>query len=125
MYIHMALPTPPRYFSRFGQCEFLDIDEDELDTSSLQTRVVKSPTREKLLNRHRWMASTSDTDIEAATLLSDLGRLAPSLVKEFMPKDHAESTFPFRLINDVNFCGEEDGYIALSYCRKQGTFNAP
>ena len=121
----MALTTTSPYFSRFGQCEFLDVDEDELDTTSLQARVVKSPAREKLLSRHRWMTSTSDADIEAATLLQDLGRLAPSLVKEFMPKSHAENTFPFRLINDVSFHGEEDGYVALSYCRKQGTANAP
>ncbi|CAA9956458.1 HET domain containing protein [Pyrenophora teres f. maculata] len=123
--IQMALPTPSPYFSRFGQCEFLDVDEDELDTTSLQARVVKSPTREKLLSPQRWMASTSATDIEATTLLQDLGRLAPSLVKEFMPKSHAESTFPFRLINDVGFQGEEDSYITLSYCRKQGIANTP
>ncbi|RMZ74675.1 O-methyltransferase family 2 [Pyrenophora seminiperda CCB06] len=119
----MALPTPSPYFSRFGQCEFLELDKDELDTTSLQARVVKSPAREKLLSQHRWMAPTSATDIEETTLLQDLGRLAPSLVKEFLPKSHAESTFSFRLINDVGFQGEEDGYIALSYCRKRGMAN--
>ncbi|CAG5158573.1 uncharacterized protein ALTATR162_LOCUS5148 [Alternaria atra] len=125
MYFPMALPTSFQYFSRFGQCSFLDIDEDELDTSSLHTRTVKPAARENLINRHRWTASTFDTNIDATTLLSDIGHLAPSLIKEFIPKDHVENTFPFRLINDIDFHGEEEGYIALSYCRKQLTLNAP
>jgi hypothetical protein len=47
------------------------------------------------------------------------------VVKEFVPKDHVESTFPFRLINDVDFQGEEDSYIAMSYCTKAVTQNTP
>jgi hypothetical protein len=125
MYFPMALSTSFPYFSRFGQCNFLDIDEDELDTSNLQTRTVKSSAREHLINQHRWSASTFDTNINATTLLANISRLAPALTKEFISKDHLETTFPFRLINDIDFHGEEEGYIALSYCRKQFTLNAP
>ncbi|USP81766.1 hypothetical protein yc1106_09040 [Curvularia clavata] len=121
----MALPTSPQWFARFGQCEFIDVDEAELDTSSLQARLLKPSTRDVLLNQHRWTAIPSEDDIDATTLLSDLGQLAPSVVKEFIPKEHAESAFRFRLINDVNFHGEEEGYIALSYCRKQAAVTTP
>ena len=125
MYFPMALSTPFQYYSRFGQCNFLDIDEDELDTSSLTTRTVKSGARESLINQHRWTAPSFTTNINATTLLANISRLAPALTKEFIPKDHLEATFPFRLINDVEFRGEEESYIALSYCRKSFTLNAP
>ncbi|KNG44857.1 universal stress protein [Stemphylium lycopersici] len=55
----------------------------------------------------------------------NLNRLAPSVVKEFIPKDTVENTFPFRLMNDIDFHGDEEGYIALSYCRKQASGNTP
>ncbi|KAL1794482.1 hypothetical protein ACET3X_007903 [Alternaria dauci] len=103
----------------------MDIDEDELDTSGLQTRVVKPAARENLINRHRWTASSFDASIDAASLLANISRLAPSLIKEFIPKDHVENTFPFRLINDITHLGEEEGYIALSYCRRQTAANTP
>jgi hypothetical protein len=125
MYFPMALPTSFQYFSRFGQCSFLDIDEDELNTSGLHTRMVKPATRENLISRHRWTASSFDTNIDATSLLSNISRLAPSLIKEFIPKDHVENTFPFRLINEITHHGEEEGYIALSYCRKHTTANTP
>jgi hypothetical protein len=125
MYFHMALPTSPQYFTRFGQCEFHGIDESELDTSSLRARIIKSSTQEILLNRQIWPTSITDTNIDAATLLSDLSRLAPSVVKEFLSKDHVNSAFTFRLINDVDFQGEEQGYIAMSYCRRTITQTTP
>ncbi|KAH7384556.1 heterokaryon incompatibility protein-domain-containing protein [Pyrenochaeta sp. MPI-SDFR-AT-0127] len=126
MYIHMALPTSSPSFPRFGQCEFLEIDEDELDTSSLHARLVKPPTRRiSLPGQSPGTKSPSDTTIDVGTLLSDLNRLAPSVAKEFVPKNHATSTFTFRLINDVDFHGEEDGYIAMSYCWKRVTPNIP
>jgi hypothetical protein len=121
----MALPSSSPYFSRFGQCEFLDIDEDELDTSSLRARIIKSSTQDTLLNRQSWPTPTSDTNIDAATLLSDLSRLAPSVAREFISKDHVNSAFTFRLINEVNFQGVEGGYIAMSYCRKRITQTTP
>ncbi|KAF1939427.1 hypothetical protein EJ02DRAFT_446178 [Clathrospora elynae] len=99
MYILMDLSTFPHYFSRFRQCEFLGIDENELDTSSLRARVVKSPTREILLSgRQSWTTSQSNTKANTATLLADFSRLAPSAARGFIPKDHVERTF--RLIND-------------------------
>jgi hypothetical protein len=125
MYFHMALPSSSPYFSRFGQCEFLDIDENELDTASLRARIIKSSIQDLLLNRQIWPTATSDTNIDAATLLSDLSHLAPSVVKEFISKDHVNSAFTFRLINDVDFHGEEKGYIAMSYCRKRITQTTP
>jgi hypothetical protein len=118
----MSLPTT----SRFGQCEFLDIDEDDLDTSNLHARLVTSPTREFLLSSHRrFNASLSETNIDATTLLLDLGRLAPSVAKDFVPKDLVENSVPLRLLNDLEFQGEEDGYIAMSYCWKKATPDTP
>ena len=115
-----------QYFSRFGQCEFLDIDQNDLDTSSLHARLVKSPTREILLSSRQHRAPSSpDANLEASILLADLGRLAPSVVKDFIPKEHVESTFAFRLMNDVGFRGEEDGYIAISYCWEKTAQNTP
>ncbi|EOA91758.1 hypothetical protein ACJQWK_03437 [Exserohilum turcicum] len=121
----MDLQASAPWFSRFGHCEFLDINHQDLDTSSLQARLLKSSTRDTLLNRHKWTTIPCQDDIDAPTLLSDLGRLAPSVVKEFVPKDHLESTFAFRLINDLNFIGDEVSYIALSYCRKQTAVTTP
>jgi hypothetical protein len=121
----MALPSSPQYFSRFGQLEFHDIDQNELDTSSLHVRVIDCPTQDLLLNQRSRPTPTPDTAIDAATLLSDLSYLAPSVVKEFIPKDHVNSAFLFRLINDVDFHGEETGYIAMSYCRKRITQTTP
>ncbi|KAF2036487.1 hypothetical protein EK21DRAFT_95766 [Setomelanomma holmii] len=125
MLFPMSLPNT-QYFSRFGQCEFLDIDEDELDTSNLHARVVQSPTRDVLLSNHRrYHPSLPEASIDPTTLLLDLGRLAPSVAKDFVPKDHAENSLPLRLLNDLDFEGEEDGYIALSYCWKNSTPNTP
>jgi hypothetical protein len=121
----MALSTP-QYYSRFGQCEFVDIDEDELDTSNLHAHIVQSPTREFLLSHHhQFDFCPSGSDIDAATLLSDLSRLAPSAVKDFIPKHLAESSVPLRLLNDVDFQGEVNEYIAISYCRKKLKADTP
>jgi hypothetical protein len=119
MYFHMALPSSPQYFSRFGQFEFHGIDQDDLDTSSLHARLIECPTQDILLNQRSRPTPTFDTTIDAAILLSDLNCLAPSVAKEFISKDYVNSAFPFRLINDVDFHGEEAGYIAMSYCRKK------
>ncbi|KAH7093183.1 heterokaryon incompatibility protein-domain-containing protein [Paraphoma chrysanthemicola] len=125
MLFPMSLPTT-QYFSRFGQCEFLEIDEDELDTSNLHARFVRSPTKEILLSNHRrFSPSLSDANIDASTLLLDLGRLAPSVAKDFVQKEHAEASVPLRLLNDLDFQGEEDGYIAMSYCWKKATPDTP
>lgn len=116
----MALPTSSQSYPRFGQCEFLDIDEDELDTSNLHARLAKFPSRRiSLPGSSPGLKSPSGTSLDAGVLLSDLSRLAPSVAKEFVPKDHADSTFTFRLINDVDFDGEDDGYVAMSYCWKR------
>ncbi|KAF1911072.1 hypothetical protein BDU57DRAFT_485483 [Ampelomyces quisqualis] len=119
MYFPMDFAAP-RCFSRFGQCEFLELDGQELDISNFHTRLIVSPSKEILVptyHRHRW--SLPEADIDATTLLSDLGQLAPTVVKEFIPKHYAERSFPLRLLNDIDFQGIEDGYIALSYCRKK------
>ncbi|KAF2853102.1 hypothetical protein T440DRAFT_318673 [Plenodomus tracheiphilus IPT5] len=124
MYFHMAHSGSPPYFSRFGQCEFLDIDGDELNISSLQVRLVESPTREALL-RKRTPWSDLENQSDSTTLLSDLNRLAPSLAKDIVSKDLVDNAFPFRLINDVDHQGEEEGYIAMSYCWKRVAPNTP
>ncbi|KAL6709048.1 hypothetical protein ACN47E_002175 [Coniothyrium glycines] len=110
----------PSNYIHYRQCEFLEIDEGELDTSSLHARIVHSPSREALLSRqHLWPSLSPDTDIDDVTLLTDLSCLAPSVAKNFMLKSHADSTFTFRLINNVEFQGEESSFIAMSYSWKR------
>jgi hypothetical protein len=117
--------TPVSYLPRLGHLEFLELDEEELDTSGLQAKLIQSPTREYLLSRSRlWNASARD-EIDADTLLADLGHLAPTVAKDFIPKKHTEANFTFRLINDVDYNGEEEGYIAMSYCWKKTTRDTP
>lgn len=117
--------TPVPYLPRLGHLEFLELDEEELDTSSLQARLIQSPTRELLLSRHRlWSTETRD-EIDANTLLADLGHLAPSVAKDFISKKHTEASFAFRLINDVDCHEEEEGYIAMSYCWKKMLRDTP
>ncbi|KAL5116402.1 hypothetical protein ACEQ8H_005750 [Pleosporales sp. CAS-2024a] len=121
----MASSTSP-YFPRLGSCEFLELDEDELDTSYLHTRSIKSPHRDALLSRHHSPRPSSPrVNIDAATLLSDLIRLAPTVAKDLVAKYHAVDSTPLRLLNDISFQGIEDGYIALSYCRKKTRPDTP
>ncbi|KAH6633011.1 heterokaryon incompatibility protein-domain-containing protein [Boeremia exigua] len=109
---------PTTYLPRLGHLSFLELDQEELDTSSLQAKLIQPPTRQYLLSRRRpWAAATRD-EIDADMLLADLGQLAPSAAKDFMPKAHTEASFIFRLINDVDYHGEENGYVAISYCWK-------
>ncbi|KAF2626104.1 hypothetical protein BU25DRAFT_411937 [Macroventuria anomochaeta] len=117
--------TPVPYLPRLGHLAFLDLEVEELDTSSLQARLIQSPTREFLLSRRRiWDTATRD-EIDADTLLADLGHLAPSVAKDFISKEHTEASFAFRLINDVDYHGEEEGYIAMSYCWKKMNRDTP
>jgi hypothetical protein len=127
--IHSLMPFhTAQHFSRIGQCQFLNIDEDqdEFDTSSLRVRVVRSPTREALLSTdYHGHFTNSGSDSDATTLLLDLNHLAPSVAKDFVPKTQAEASVPLRLLNDIDFHGEENGYIALSYCRRQVISDTP
>lgn len=117
--------TPVPYLPRLGQLGFLQLDEEELDTSSLQAKLIHSPTREYLLSRRTsWNTATRD-EVDADTLLADLGHLAPSVAKDFVSKEYAEASFAFRLINDVDHHGEEEGYIAISYCWKKMNRDTP
>jgi hypothetical protein len=116
----------PQYFSRFGQCEFQDVAGDELDIANLHTHVVEPHTRDTLLSGHyRSNYGQPKSTIDAITLLSDLTRLAPSVAKDFVPKQYAENSVPFRLLNDIYAPGEPKGYIALSYCRKKVDAGTP
>ncbi|KAL1653798.1 hypothetical protein SLS61_003583 [Didymella pomorum] len=117
--------TPVPYLPRLGHIAFLELDEKELDTSSLQTKFIHSPTREFLLSRRQTWDTAMRDGIDADTLLADLGHLAPSLAKDFISKEHTEASFAFRLINDVDYRGEEEGYIAMSYCWKKMNRDTP
>lgn len=118
--------STPQYFSRLGQCDFLDINEDELDTSSLQCTAINSLTRDLLFSGHgRGNFRPAEASIDATTLLSNLGHLAPSVAKDFVLKDYAEASVPLRLLKNFDDHGENHAYIALSYCRKKTTFDTP
>lgn len=113
------MDSQTQFFSRASHCEFLQVGDDGLDMSNLHARLVKSPTREILLSKRQFRpTSPSRTDIDANVLLSDLNRLAPSVAKDFIPKNHVDNTFLFRLINNIDYHDEEEGYIAMSYCNK-------
>lgn len=117
--------TPVPFLPRLGQLEFLELDGNDLDTSSLQARLIQSPTRDYLLSKQRiWDTATRD-EIDANTLLADLGHLAPSVAKDFITTEQTAASFAFRLINDVDYTGEEEGYIAMSYCWKKTTRDTP
>ncbi|KAJ4295165.1 hypothetical protein N0V90_007175 [Kalmusia sp. IMI 367209] len=116
MHYLMAAPTeqfPPRL--RADHCEFLEIDELELDTSSLNANLVNSSTRHILLSSQKPRPPPGVVDAAAASLLTDLSRLAPSVAKDFVAKTSTWDDVAFRLINDIYFEGEEESYIAFSY----------
>jgi hypothetical protein len=116
----------PQYFSRFAQCEFQDVAGEELDVSNLHAQIIEPQTREILLCSQRQSNyGQPQTAIDAITLLSDLTRLAPSVAKDFVPKQYAENSVPFRLLNDIYSQGKPNGYIALSYCRKKVDADTP
>ncbi|KAF2468609.1 uncharacterized protein BDR25DRAFT_231222 [Lindgomyces ingoldianus] len=119
------LPPMSDPFPRMGHCEFLEIDRDDLDTSTLHAHVVGENARRGILvDRHPWVSDTSSIDAE--TLLQDLGRLAPTVAKDFVPKSKAVDDLVFRLINDVeNIAEEETSFVALSYCWKDGSMVSP
>lgn len=117
--------TPVPYLPRLGHLAFLELDEEELDISSLQAKLINSPTREYLLSRRRTWDTATRNEIDADTLLADLGHLAPSVAKDFVSKEHTEASFAFRLINDVDYHGEEEGYVAMSYCWKKMNRDTP
>ena len=119
MYCAMDMPNTHR-FPQSGHCQFLDVDAADLNTLGLHTRLIQSPTRERLLpNASSWGSPLLDPNLGSSSLLDALTRLAPSAAKDFVPKSHVNASLAFRLINDITFRGEESGYIALSYCRQR------
>lgn len=153
MYIPMAYPVSAFSSSRLGQLEILDVDDEELLASNLQAHIVAPEARARLLASDRHAHSSQslshshsqswgsghvssspystpssrydDDSVDADTLLQDLARLAPSVAKSFLPKSHARDNFVFRLINDAEFVGEEQSYVALSYCWKKVQRDVP
>jgi len=116
-YFSMAVPNYQAPL-RTGHCDFFEVFEDELDTSNLHTRLVSPAVRQRLLThqcRNPWVPSYTFPNTDAETLLANLGRLAPSVAKDFVAKSTVEANLPFRLINDLALDGEEGSYIAMSY----------
>ena len=120
--MYMALPSFPSSADAPKHLEILDIDEEELDTSHLTARIVEEGAKRRLLSdQHPWPRRTDD----AETLLRDLGRLAPSVAKDFIPRTVARNNLKLRLINDIDFAGEESSFVALSYCWNKVNHDAP
>ncbi|KAF2649664.1 hypothetical protein K491DRAFT_721455 [Lophiostoma macrostomum CBS 122681] len=118
----MALPSSSFPHHTQNHIEILDIDEDELDTSNLTAHVVGEDAKARLLpDQHPRTRQNDDAD----TLLRDLGRLAPSVTKDFIPKRVAKKKLTLRLINDTEFAGEEDTFVALSYCWNKVNHDIP
>ena len=114
----MAAPTTAQFppSPTAGHCEFIQVDELELDTSNLHAHVLDPTAKRRLLSF--WSPSNvqgKHGDVAATSLLADLNRLAPSVAKDYLPKSVSRDNFAFRLINDLYFEGEEESYIAISY----------
>lgn len=120
----MSAPTEqsPRSL-RAGHCEFLEVEESELDTSCLHAHLVSPVAKQRLLSSQSTLYGTQDD--AATSLLTDLARLAPTVAKDYLPKSSTRNTAAFRLINDVYFEGEEESYIALSYVWHKISRDAP
>ena len=120
-----GLPHFQSFSSRLGHCEFLEIEEEDLDTSNLHAHVVGQEARRSLLvDRHPWTVNP-DANVEAETFLGDLGRLVPGVAKDFVAKSAAIDALVFRLINDVDHVEDEESYIAMSYCWKKVNHDTP
>ncbi|KAF2193482.1 hypothetical protein K469DRAFT_515331, partial [Zopfia rhizophila CBS 207.26] len=114
----MSGPLP-----RLGHCGFLEIQEEDLDTSHLHAHVLDDNARRSMIADRHPLATDSPIDAEA--FFQDLGRLAPSVAKSFVPKSTALHELVFRLINDVDHTEDETSYIAMSYCWKKANHGTP
>ena len=114
----MDASTAETWNSPLGHCEFFEVDTDELDTSTLQTRPLSSAAKCRLLCfHHQPQHPQPEIDgTDAATLLSDLHRIAPSVAKNFVTKHSARDDVTFRLLSERHPGEpEEESYIAMSY----------
>jgi hypothetical protein len=113
--MHMAL-SQLAPFLRQEHIAIIDITEDDLDTSHLSAHIVSEPAKHHLLTSWRPSSNAEHRPrLDAEALIQDLSRLAPSVAKTVRPKQHTHTDLAFRLINDVDYFGEEESYIALSY----------
>ncbi|KAJ4360628.1 uncharacterized protein N0V89_001194 [Didymosphaeria variabile] len=114
-YAMSASTVPSPSSLRAGHCGFIEVDELELDTSSLHAHIVSPGARDSLLKPQQSQHPHRSHDDAGASLLADLRRLAPSVAKDFLSRPSARDDAVFRLINDVYSEGEEKSYIAMSY----------
>lgn len=117
----MAL-SATHHFSRSGHLEILEIEDDDLDTSNLHTHILSDHAKRRLLADQQ---SLTPPTVDTETLLQGLEKLAPSVARTFVPKNTTKDALVFRLINDTSIVGEEESYIALSYCWKEVNHDAP
>ncbi|KAF1969523.1 hypothetical protein BU23DRAFT_512949, partial [Bimuria novae-zelandiae CBS 107.79] len=112
----MATPHPTKQLPpRLGHCEFLEVDELELDTTGLHVHPVNPVAKRRLLSPQPSRDCHASHEDDAIPLLADLNRLAPSVAKDFLSRSSIRDDVAFRLINDVHFEGAEESYVALSY----------
>ncbi|KAF2021028.1 hypothetical protein BU24DRAFT_446132 [Aaosphaeria arxii CBS 175.79] len=123
--MYLALQQYPR----LDHCEFIEVDEDDVDAANLHINVIPDDIKRSMLaDRHSpsSFAPSSSQIIDADTLLQNLTRLAPNVAKDFVPRYQAYDDFTFRLINNTDEDNDdeedpevenpEESYIALSYC---------
>ncbi|KAF2737074.1 hypothetical protein EJ04DRAFT_561935 [Polyplosphaeria fusca] len=117
----MYMATPPllpAFSSRAGQLEFVELDEDDIDTENLHAHVVLPEAKHLLLSDtlHPGAVVAGQQDLDAHALLLELARLAPSVAKDFAPKGKDGEGVVFRLVDEAGLGGAESGYVAMSYC---------
>jgi hypothetical protein len=127
MYIQMeGIPNyHTQIYPRFEHAEFLEIDEEDLDTSNLHAHLLSPTARHSLLSDQHPRTLDREPDLDASILLQSLHHLAPNVAKFFAPKSISDENLVFRLINDVNVHKEEQSYITLSYCWKKVNHEVP
>jgi hypothetical protein len=128
MYIRME--GIPNYHTqtcpRFEHAEFLEIDEEDLDTSNLHAHLLSPTSQHSLLSdQHPRDDPDGESHIDASSLLQSLHHLAPNVAKSFAPKSTSSDALIFKLINDIDVHEEEQSYIALSYCWKKVNHEVP
>jgi hypothetical protein len=114
-----------QYIPHLDQASFLEIDEEDLDTSNLHARILSPSARHSLLLDKYPPTPHGESHIDASSLLQALNRLAPSVADSFALKSASLDALTFRLINDIDVQGEEQSYIILSCCWNNANHEAP
>ncbi|KAF2261996.1 hypothetical protein CC78DRAFT_546210 [Lojkania enalia] len=95
--------------------EIVYIEEDQVDASSMHAHALSEKGKGDLF-LHCHPGTNPSPSLDADSLFQDFRRWAPSVAQGFAPNSKDGRDFKLRLLNDINYEGDETSYIALSYC---------